>query len=291
MKTQIERYINAIKKRSKNLKNRFRDAYRILFATKQGPLDKYVLSAPSPENALSIFQDEWSSSFPPPIDKLKFGTVPLFQDSRIEWGIKQLGGVKGKSVLELGPLEGGHSYMLQKQGASSVVAIEASPRAFLKCLVVKQTFQLNHVDFLCGDFMEYLRLTNNTFDLCVASGVLYHMQNPVELIALAAKRCSQLFLWTHYYDPTICSQFLLKPRFQGQSKAEYKGFKHTLNPYRYGSARSWSTFIGGPASTSNWLSREDILACCKYFGFNEIHINFESSDHAHGPSFAFTASK
>lgn len=286
----MKRYINGIKKRSKNLKNRFRDAYRILFGTKQGSLDKYIQDAPSGERALGLFKDEWSSLFPAPYDHLKYGSIPLFQDTRIEWAIKHLG-LKGKTVLELGPLEGGHSYMLQKNGALSVDAIEASPRAYLKCLVIKQIFQLDRVDFLCGDFMEYLRATDQHYDICLASGVLYHMQNPVELIALAAEKSHQLFLWTHYFDPKLCNYFLLKPRFKNASESQYKGFRHTLHSYSYGSARAWSSFIGGPASTSNWLSREDIINACKFFGFKKIEIGFEKCDHEHGPSFALAASK
>jgi SAM-dependent methyltransferase len=80
-------------------------------------------------------------------------------------------------VLELGPLEGGHSFMFERLGAREVIAIEANPRAYLKCLIIKELLDLRRVRFLCGDFLEYLRADGTDFDLVFASGVLYHMRN------------------------------------------------------------------------------------------------------------------
>lgn len=285
-------YVKAIQKRSKNFVNRFQEAFNILFATRKGKLDKYVSDSPSHQTALDLFKEEWISRLPGHFQSLEAGEANLFEDPRIEWALNKAGDLRGKHILELGPLEGGHSYMLQKGGAASIVSIEANPRAYLRCLVIKQIMKLDQVDFLCGDFMDYMRQHATTFDLCIASGVLYHMCNPVELIALCASRASQLFLWTHYYDAATCqSNLLLRPRFSTSASADYQGFKHHLYRYNYKSARSWSTFCGGPSPFSNWLTRQDILDCCRYFGFKNIQINYEQVDHPHGPSFALFASK
>jgi hypothetical protein len=139
-----------------------------------GILDSYFKSAPGPQNALDIFRGEWSSALPPPLSDLQAGGVGLFDDDRIKWFLKEIGGVAGKAVLELGPLEGGHTYMLEKAGAAQVTALEANSRAFLRCLVVKELLGLPRSRFLCGDFMEYLRQAGPRFDVCLAAG------NPVE---------------------------------------------------------------------------------------------------------------
>ena len=75
----------------------------------------------------------------------------------MHWLVEQLGGVRDLSILELGPLEGGHTYWLEKMGAKSILALEANTRAFLKCLVVKEVYGLERAKFLCGDFMGFLR--------------------------------------------------------------------------------------------------------------------------------------
>lgn len=287
----MHRYLKAIKKRSCDLVDRIKNAYRILFAPHKGPLNQYNQESPHPQQMIHLFEGEWMSCFPPPFEHLKGGIYPLFQDYRLTWGIEQLGGVDNKKVIELGPLEGGHSYMAQKAGAASIVAIEANPRAYLKCLLVQQIMQLDKVNFLFGDFNAYLQSTSERFDLCIASGVLYHMKNPIELLALIAQKSQGLYLWTQYYDPKICTDRSLRSKFSTSYQEEVQGFKHTLHPFNYGASRFWSTFIGGPARTSCWLSRQDILDALAFFGFTDIQINYEEVNPLHGPCFSLVAKK
>ncbi len=89
-------------------------------------VDRYVKTAPHPQNALDIFRDEWICQLPAPFAHLRAGNVLAFEDPRLQWGVEQLGGVKGRSVLELGPLEGGPTYMLEQLGAASIVSVEAN---------------------------------------------------------------------------------------------------------------------------------------------------------------------
>ncbi|NET07055.1 MAG: class I SAM-dependent methyltransferase [Symploca sp. SIO2B6] len=253
-------------------------------------LNQYIKSAPSPQKTLDIFKGEWSSKLPDTLATLEAGSALLFQDPRIEWCASQIGGFENKSVLELGPLEAGHTYMMESLGAQSIISIEANTRAYLKCLIVKELLELKRTRFLCGDFVEYLRTNKKRFDICIASGVLYHMLNPAELIALASNVSDQLFIWTHYYDHEIISS---NPSFayrlsKGKS-SDYKGFRHMLYPQKYEAALNWKGFCGGNDTSSYWLKREDILACLKYFGFNEIMINFDHPQHPNGPSFALMA--
>ncbi len=90
--------------------------------------------------------------------------------------------------------------MLEKAGSAAVLAIEGNPRAYLKCLVLKEVLDLQRSRFLCGDFVAYLRADPPKADFVVASGVLYHMTNPVELLYLVSRITDCLFLWTHYFD-------------------------------------------------------------------------------------------
>lgn len=252
-------------------------------------LDNYVKSAPNQQHALDIFKGEWASKLPTHLEALQAGSALLFEDARIEWCAAQIGGFEGKTVLELGPLEAGHTYMLEHLGAA-IVSIEANTRAYLKCLIVKELLELKRSRFLCGDFVEYLRTNETKFDVCIASGVLYHMLNPVELIALAAKASDQLFLWTHYYDHAIISNNPnLAHKFSSGVLADYAGFRHKIYRQEYKAALDWQGFCGGGEVFSYWLSRDDILASLKYFGLKDIQTNFEHVDHPNGPSFALTA--
>jgi hypothetical protein len=255
-------------------------------------LESYIKTAPTSQNALDLFKGEWSSKFPASAGHLQAGSAALFEDGRIDWALSQFGGCLDKQVLELGPLEGGHTYMLEQAGAAAITAIEANSRAYLKCLVTKEVLQLKRSKFLFGDFVEFLKANTAQFDICIASGVLYHMPNPVELIALAAQVTNQMMIWTHYYDEAILAQI---PHYAGKfapgEASEYQNFQHTLYRQGYGAALDWAGFCGGGQSFSHWLSREDIIRCCQHFGFRQVETNFEQPDHPNGPSFAIAAKK
>ena len=159
---------------------------------------------PTPTSALVLFAGEWSSQLPQAFvsDRASSGHAALFDDARIVWVLSQLPPVVGWNVLELGPLEGGHSYMLAKAGAR-VTAIESNSHAYLRCLVAKELVG-STARFLYGDFQLYLedaRRRGEHFDLVIASGVLYHMDQPLELLEVLGDVSSRLFLWTHHFDP------------------------------------------------------------------------------------------
>jgi hypothetical protein len=239
-------------------------------------LDYYVRSAPHPQNALDLFQGEWSSALPGEHASLRAGTAGLFEDPRLEWAAAQLGGFGGRTVLELGPLEGGHTFMIEKGGAARVTAVEANARAYLKCLIVKELLGLVRSHFLCGDLMQYLRTDPTRFDACVASGVLYHVRNPVELIARLAERTDRLFVWTHYYDPHLVARNgSVADRFNGVEQAEFAGFRCTVRRFEYRHALEWNGFCGGSEACGCWMTRDDLLACLKWFGFDVVQVCFE----------------
>jgi hypothetical protein len=257
-------------------------------------LEQYVTGAPCPQNALDLFRDEWASKLPEPFTHLTKGSAELFDDGRIKWLAQELGGtLRDSTVLELGPLEGGHSHMLERFGAKDVIAIEANKRAYLKCLIVKELLQMQRVRFLCGDFVDYLRADGPSFSICVASGVLYHMRNPAELIALLARRCTRhLLLWSHYYDhDTITGNPNLACKFPQQATAEHEGFAHTLYRYEYQAALNWRGFCGGSAAASNWMNRADLLRCLEYFGFTNFRFNYDDPHHPNGPAFTILADR
>jgi SAM-dependent methyltransferase len=252
-------------------------------------LDQYKMSAPSPQNALDIFQGEWSSRLPGEFEGLRAGSLPLFEIPLIPWFVEQIGGIDGKRVLDLGPLEGGNAYMLEQLGARSVLAIEANTRAYLKCLIVKEIVGLTRTRFVCGDFVSFLRTNGERFDACIASGVLYHMTNPVELIALIAKATDKVYLWTQYYDDPGPSNSAFELKITRKSIEEYGGFRHTLYHAEYEKAVLRNGFCGGGNPDRRLMSRVEILDCLKRFGLGKISIGWEDPKHQNGPAFALAA--
>ena len=242
--------------------------------------DRYTAQAPSAQGTLDLFENEWSSQVPVP--GTCTGHAALFRDDRITWLIEQDQSYPDKVSLELGPLEAGHTYMLERAGYA-VTAVEANNRAFLKCLIVKELLGLKS-RFLFGDFNEHLKTTDRV-GLIVASGVLYHQLDPIRTLQLVASKAERLFLWTHYYDPNLCTSAL----FSHQETPKAEPFPYTLHPRSYLQALEWNGFCGGPASTANWLSRADLLLALDYVGFEVKATAFDHPTHQNGPCLALYA--
>lgn len=273
----------------RELAARARSRKLVLFGSVLGA---HHVGAPSAQATVDLFSGEWASRLPPPLDGVRAGTVPLFEDDRIAWAIEAVGGVDGLTVLELGPLEGGHTYMLQQAGAASVVAVESNGRAYLKCLTVKELLGLDRARFLLGDAKAYLTTDPAPFDVCLASGVLYHMPDPVALIAAISARASRLILWTHYYDADVARvNPLMQKKMKGSRRATHDGFAHTLHEHRYGTSLRFAGFAGGTESSANWLSREDLMGSLEHYGWGDVQTAFEQRDHPHGPCLALVARK
>jgi hypothetical protein len=253
-------------------------------------------SAPSDQNALDLFASEWSSSPPASRPELKAGATPLFDDPRMLWAHHRFaemgiaGGFTGRDVLELGPLEGGHTYLIDQMGARSVTSVEANARAYLKCLVAKETFGMPHSHFLLGDCLVFLRETEKIYDIGIACGILYHLTNPVELLALLARRCRAIFLWTVYYDPEfIAKNPLPGAKFAEARAMEHAGFKHTVHHFNYGPSLDWKGFCGGGDVFSYWMEKNDILGALERFGFGDFRI--ELHPNIHGSALMLVARK
>ena len=279
--------------------------HKILRALKRGPagpvasapgrapiLDQYVRSLPSDQNALDIFRGDWWSSLPPESPGLVAGQTPLFIDPRIHFAVQALGGVADAQVLELGPLEGGHTYMLEKAGAREVLAVEANVRAYLKCLIAKELLGMKACRFVLGDFEEYLRAAPRSFDAVIACGVIYHLRDPVELIQNLGNVTDRVYVWTQYFvAERLAAIAHMKHRFRTNEVAEVGGFRHTRHRYDYGDFLDTTRFAGGSDEFSHWLSREDLLGAFRHAGFTDITVGEEDLGHANGPCISFVAKK
>lgn len=186
--------------------------------------------------------------------------------------------VKGLKVLELGCLEGIHSSMLQSWGAEKVVAIEGRWENFLKSLIVKNAFKLDRCEFLFGDVHEILNSISKHFDLCLALGILYHLNNPVSLIYRIGELADKLFVWTHYANKNY-------PKGPVE-KIEYNGLVYRGKYMNEDTAN----IVGSLLERVFWLFEDDFLAAVRHAGFNDVEL-VQKEAHEHGPSMTLLAQK
>ncbi|MGF1502194.1 MAG: class I SAM-dependent methyltransferase [Paracoccaceae bacterium] len=259
-----------------------------MLKTVDAPFAQYESRAPAPQNAVDALPG-WQTALP--VAELKTGATPLASDPRIEWMIAAAGGVAGSRLLELGPLDGGHTAMLHRADAARIDAIEANRLAFLRCLVTKELLGLDRARFHLGDFSRGFGALAGRYDLVLASGVLYHMADPVALLTELAAMTDRLYLWTHLYDASALGAD--DPRasaFTGRVETRRAhGIRLRLHERGYLGTESVVGFCGGPRDKHVWMEREGLLALLGALGFDDISVAHERADGPGGPSLSILA--
>lgn len=218
------------------------------------------------------------------------GHLDHFSDARVPWADAILK-IKGKRILELGPFEAYNTYQFEKAGAVHVTAIESSPENFLKCLVIKNAFNLD-AKFLHGNFEIYE--PDVAFDIVWASGVLYHLVSPVEFLERTLSWSDNVFLWTQYYDAAV-----LNPSHSGSAHfnpandkiVDFRGRKIHLHWRSYLEHARGGTFSGGSEQYSYWMELDDIKYVFAEMGFDTLTMGIDNPLHPPGPACFFVAQR
>ena len=249
-------------------------------------LINFEARAPSAQTAVDVFRDRWACDLRPLLGVDGTGPNLLFtQDPRPKLAAAALGrnDYRGMHVLEIGPLEAAHTYVLEQMGAESVTCVEASAEAWLKCLVVKELLALNRSRFLHGNIVAYLHENCRHFDLVYCSGVLYHMADPVELIEAIANTADACFVWTHVYNSER------HPVAFTAERVRRLGIEVDYWSHQYGSKAD--NYWGGIDTMAAWLTSEDLLSAFASAGLSDINLIEDQPDHPNGPAILFTARK
>ncbi len=184
--------------------------------------------------------------------------------------------VSGARVLELGSLEGLHALIMHAHGAKEIVSIEARKESFLRCLVVKNAFALARCRFLCGDVREVLPRLVARFDLCLAVGILYHLEDPAPVVYRIGELADRVFIWTHYVPAGKERADDARVRCRGK---EYRGKMQGEDPAHY---------LSGLATRSLWLREADLMSLLQDAGFPRIEV-ISREEHEHGPAVTLLA--
>ncbi len=252
-------------------------------------LDEYVESAPNAQNAVDALPG-WNMALPPEVGVIA-GPGAFYQDPRIHWALEQFGPIEGRDVLELGPLEASHTYMLEQRRPASILAIEANRLSYLRCLVVKELLDLKIAKFALGNFAPWLETAEQRFDLIVASGILYHMADPVRLLELLSRRADSLYLWTHYAsDEAMPPGDARGMAFVGKPEVvKSHGVSVRCRQRSYWGAWKDKAFCGGLYDLHRWIEKDDILALLRALGFDDVRTAHDEPDHHNGPAFSIFA--
>lgn len=254
-----------------------------------GTFERYETRPPAPQNAVDAVPG-WRTALPGEVG-VAAGDLALVDDPRVSWAIETLGGIDGCRVLELGPLDGGHTVMLHKAGAERIDAVEANRLAFLRCLVMKELMSLTRAHFHLGDFSAGLGTASGRYDLVVASGVLYHMADPIGLLERLSGVTNRLFIWTHLVDgQAMPPGDARRTAFTGRTESRARGhLRLRLHERGYHGSEQDVEFCGGARDRHMWLEREGLLDLLVDLGFSDLRLGHDAPDAPGGPALSICA--
>ena len=115
---------------------------------------KFARQEPSPQLTIDIFKGSWATDLSDIVPNVISGSTRLFHDPRTRFPLVHFASPRGdlanQRVLELGPLEGAHTYQLERLGAE-VTSIESNTEAYLKGLIVRELCGIRRAKLLYGD--------------------------------------------------------------------------------------------------------------------------------------------
>lgn len=176
------------------------------------------------------------------------------------------------TLLELGSLEGGHTFGLAKfPGVQRVLGLEGRQANLDRARFVQTLLGVTQVDFVLEN-LETVDLSRyGRFDAVFCVGLLYHLPRPWELIAQIARVSPHLFVWTHY--------------------AAGKKAKRTLNGFQ--GLKYRESGLGDPLSglspSSFWPTLEALAEMLTKQGFMAIRLIENNPSHPHGPAVTLAA--
>lgn len=198
------------------------------------------------------------------------GNFDAMNDARITQFFELFPDVE--SVLELGSLEGGHSFALaQNPLVKRVTAIEGRESNVEKSKFVKELLGDEKVEFVQADIEKMNFEQFGKFDAVFCSGLLYHLPRPWELIPKLAKISPNIFIWTQISE-------------EAKAKKMREGWRGKF--YREGGLFDP---LSGLSRKSFWLSLGSLMTLLTANGYKETKIIEHNLAHPKGHSVTLAA--
>jgi SAM-dependent methyltransferase len=172
-----------------------------------------------------------------------------------------------KTIVELGALEGAHSFILaQHPGIQRVLAVEGREANLGKARFVQQLLQVPKVEFVQANLEDADVTAFGKFDAVFCCGLLYHLPEPWKLLEQLPQVAPALFIWTQYCSENEARE--LKNGLQGKTHIE-GGADEPLS---------------GMSATATWLTLDSLRTVLARSGYTKIEIIFDDPGHANGPA-------
>jgi SAM-dependent methyltransferase len=207
----------------------------------------------------------------PGYDTTVAGVRPI-DDIRTDLVIDACGGsLEGRTVVDLGCLEGGFTLAFAQRGATRALGIEARELSVQRCELARNLLDVDNATFVVADIKDELA-QHDPFDVVFATGILYHVADPAGFLRTMRSACRHVALVdTHVARPDAathdCSDMVTKE----SHGIEYRGRMFPEYPPDVSDAAkeamAWAAYSDADAF---WPTEEDLVRMMSDAGFSRV---------------------
>ena len=187
--------------------------------------------------------------------------------------------LKGKRIIEFGPMEGAQTASLVNLGAASVTCIEARAVSLIKTMIAQYCFGWNNVTLIMDDFHNANQQKYGKFDLAFAHGVYYHSIAPFFFFDNLMSLSDNIFIGGYCTGPDGPNDH--------RDTLEYEGRKFLVKKIEIG-----NTYNNAVNEYAYHLSNTDLIDFFRERNYNVNVMMDEPNDDPYGERYIrFLASK
>jgi 2-polyprenyl-3-methyl-5-hydroxy-6-metoxy-1,4-benzoquinol methylase len=184
----------------------------------------------------------------------------------------------GKRILDLGCLEGYFSAECAMQGAD-VVGVEGRLINIKKCEFVKSVLDIDNFRIVRDDAMAVTRERYDSFDVVLALGLLYHLDDPFTFLHHMSALCDGSLLIDTHVALDVLPQSIgegWKPELSAPREFTYRGQTYVGRLYREFEidATQLEKDLSPTASLENelsvWLTEDSLVQLLRDVGFEQV---------------------
>jgi hypothetical protein len=199
------------------------------------------------------------------------GGISAVEDPRVDWFLRFA--PKVETILELGALEGAHTFILAKHpGVKRVLALEGRQSNLRKARFVQELLEIPNIEFAQANLEDADLARFGKFDGVFCCGLLYHLPEPWRLLEQLPAIAPRLFIWTQY---------------AAENEAHDLGNGWRGKTYTEGGP---DEPLSGLSPTATWLTLQSLRDLLRASGYKRVEVIHDEPAHPNGAAVSLGAS-
>lgn len=198
---------------------------------------------------------------------------PICQATKRTLNLVFNGDLKGKTIADIGCLEGGYATAFARLGMDST-GIEVRDSNIQNCLYVKAKTGLDNLNFIRDDAMNIGK--HGPFDALFICGLLYHLDKPRQFLEDAARVCNKVMILETHVAPLQHEQAV--DHYRLSEPVENEGLRgrwfqeyDAVAPEQLEQMK-WSSWTN---NRSFWVEKTPLLQLMRDVGFDILFEQFD----------------